>query len=93
MKKRSDLTENVEHIFDEFFETGQGEGKVHTLHLQQAPSQTDKADIKAALSGISGVEGVHVGDDSSEVHVLCTGPAEPLVEALRNAGYEVTAAH
>ena len=91
MKDQSHLFQNVEQVFNEFFETGRSEGKVHTLHLAGATSDKDRSAIKTALSRVAGVEGVHVGEDPSSVHVLWSGTPEPLVEALEDAGYEVKA--
>lgn len=93
MKDQPHLFQSVEQVFNEFFETGRGDGKVHTLHLADVASDKDGSAIKTALSRVAGVEGVRVDKDQSSIHVVCSGSPEPLIEAVEDAGYEVTAAY
>lgn len=93
MKDQSHLFQSVEQVFNQFFETGDSDGKVHTLQLASMASNKDRSEIKAVLSRVAGVEGVQVDKERPSVHVICSCSLEPLVQAIKDAGYEVKAAY
>lgn len=91
MKDQSLVGQNVERVFSEFFATGQHDGTVHTLHLAHPPSEADESTIKSALSDVGGVKGVHVEREIAAAYIIYSGPQEPLIEALHQAGFDVKA--
>lgn len=93
MKDESRISQNVEEVFNAFFETGRDDDKVHTLHLDDAVADEDQSVIEAALSEVSGVERVYIDQDRSSIHIISSSSPEPLVEALEQAGYGVKTAH
>lgn len=93
MKEQSHVAKNVEQMFSEFFATGEHGGKMHTLQLGGSISESDELKLEPALAALPDVEGVHVDSENNNVYVICSGTAQPLVEAVNKAGYTVKAAH
>lgn len=93
MKDQSPIFQSVEQVFNEFFEVGHENGKVHTLHLEGVTGDEDESILETALAAVSEVEGVHVDQDRSRVYVMSSGPVESLIKVVKQAGYGVKTAH